>query len=134
VISKTLRPYYDRIVSRRAVRLLLIPAILFAAVAVGVFALAQWHPAKRESKTPAVVSVLIDPIRGEQLFAENCATCHGEGGEGGGVGPRLVGNDVSIDQARATIENGSGVMPAGLVSGQDLEDVIAYLDDDVLAP
>jgi cytochrome c550 len=111
--------------SRRAVRLLLVPAILFAAVAIGVFALAQWHPAKRESKTPAMVSVLTDPVRGEQLFAENCATCHGEGG---GVGPRLVGNDVSIDQARSTIENGSGVMPAGLVAGQDLEDVLAYLE------
>jgi mono/diheme cytochrome c family protein len=120
--------------SRRAVRLLLVPAILFAAVAVGVFALAQWHPAKRQSKTPTRVLVLVDSFRGKQLFAENCATCHGEGGEGGGVGPRLVGNDISIDQARATIENGSGVMPGGLVTGQDLDDVLAYLDDDVLAP
>lgn len=114
-------------------RLLLVPAILFVAVAVGVFALAQWHPAKRESKTPTVVSVQTDPVRGEQLFAENCATCHGEGGEGGGAGPRLVGNDVSISQARATVENGSGVMPAGLVTGQDLEDVLAYLET-ILAP
>jgi cytochrome c550 len=110
------------------VRLLVVPAILFAAVSVGVFALANWHPAKRESAAPTAESVLTDPLRGEQLFAENCATCHGGGGSGGGVGPRLAGNDVSIEEARTTIENGSGVMPAGLVTGQDLEDVLAYLE------
>jgi mono/diheme cytochrome c family protein len=114
--------------SRRAVRLLLVPAILFAVVSGAVFAFAQWHPAKREGQTPAMVSVLTDPLRGEQLFAENCATCHGEEGQGGGVGPRLAGSDVSIEDARSTIENGSGVMPAGLVEGQDLEDVLAYLE------
>jgi mono/diheme cytochrome c family protein len=119
--------------SRRAVRLLVVPAILFAVVAAGVFALAQWHPAKRESAAPAAESVLTDPQRGAQLFAENCATCHGEGGSGGGVGPRLAGSDVSIQDARSTIENGSGVMPAGLVSGQDLEDVLAYLET-IFAP
>ncbi|HZB34446.1 MAG TPA: cytochrome c [Gaiellaceae bacterium] len=53
---------------------------------------------------------------------------------GSGDGPRLAGSDVSIDQAHSTIENGSGVMPPGLVTGQDLEDVLAYLEDDVLAP
>jgi mono/diheme cytochrome c family protein len=120
--------------SSRALRLLVVPAILFIVVVAAVFALAQWHPAKRERSAPAAESVLTDPLRGEQLFAENCATCHGQGGTGGGVGPRLEGSDVSIQDARSTIENGSGVMPAGLVSGQDLEDVLAYLDQDVLAP
>jgi cytochrome c551 len=110
------------------VRLLVVPAILFAVVAAAVFALAQWHPAKRESAAPAAAGVDGDAIRGEQLFAENCTTCHGEGGSGGGVGPRLAGSDVSIQEARSTIENGRGVMPAGLVSGQDLEDVLAYLE------
>jgi mono/diheme cytochrome c family protein len=120
--------------SSRAVRLLLVPAVIFAVVAGAVFGFAQWHPAKRESATPMLgTTVLTDPLRGEQLFAENCATCHGEEGRGGGVGPRLVGNDVSINEARSTIENGSGVMPAGLVSGQDLENVLAYLET-ILAP
>jgi mono/diheme cytochrome c family protein len=119
--------------SRRAVRLLLVPAIIFAVVWGAVFAFAQWHPAKRESKAPTAVSVAADPARGEQLFAENCATCHGAEGQGGGVGPTLAGNDVPIADARATIENGSGVMPAGLVSGQDLEDVLAYLET-ILSP
>jgi mono/diheme cytochrome c family protein len=115
-------------VSRRAVRLLVVPAILFAVVSAGVFALAQWHPAKRESAEPAAESVFADPLRGQRLFAEKCATCHGASGSGGGVGPRLAGSDISREDARSTIENGSGVMPAGLVSGQDLEDVLAYLE------
>jgi mono/diheme cytochrome c family protein len=109
------------------VRLLVIPAILFALVAAGVFSLAKWHPAKRESSAPTAVSVISDPRRGEQLFAARCATCHGEGGAGGGVGPTLAGSEVSIADARSTIENGSGVMPAGLVTGQELEDVLSYL-------
>ena len=113
--------------SRRALRLLVVPTVLFAVVAAGVFALAQWHPAKKEVKVGTIVTLEGDAIRGEELFAENCATCHGEGGQGGGVGPTLVGREVSIGEARATIENGSGVMPAGLVTGQDLEDVLAYL-------
>jgi mono/diheme cytochrome c family protein len=116
--------------SSRAVRLIVVPTVLFVVVAAGVFALAAWHPAKRESETRVTIEITTagDPVRGDQLFAENCATCHGEGGEGGGVGPRLVGNDVSISVARSTIENGSGVMPADLVTGQDLEDVLAYLE------
>jgi mono/diheme cytochrome c family protein len=119
--------------SSRAVRLIIVPAILFAGVSAAVFTLAQWHPAKRESQTQTAVSVTADPVRGEQVFAENCATCHGEGGSGGGVGPTLAGSDVSIGEARSTIENGSGVMPAGLVEGQDLEDVLAYLET-IVAP
>jgi mono/diheme cytochrome c family protein len=114
--------------SRRAVRLLLVPAILFTVVSAAVFAFAQWHPAKQESRSQTTIALLGDPVRGEQLFAQHCQTCHGESGSGGGVGPRLADNEVSIDDARSTIENGSGVMPAGLVTGQDLEDVLAYLE------
>jgi mono/diheme cytochrome c family protein len=112
------------------VRLVVVPAILFALVSAAVFAFAQWQPAKQESQTQTqtLVSVLLDPLRGDELFAENCASCHGEDGTGGGIGPTLAGAEVSLDEARSTIENGSGVMPAGLVSGQDLEDVLAYLE------
>jgi mono/diheme cytochrome c family protein len=113
--------------SRRAIRLVVVPAILFAAVSAGVYTLAELHPAKEETDTMQTV-VTGDAARGETLFAERCASCHGEGGEGGDVGPQLVGRDVSIGEARATIENGSGVMPPDLVEGQDLEDVLAYLE------
>jgi mono/diheme cytochrome c family protein len=113
-------------VSRRTLRLVVVPAILFAVVSGTVFVVAQLHPAKDEaSSEPA--SAVGNAARGEQLFSENCATCHGEGGTGGGVGPTLAGSSVSLDEARSTIQNGRGVMPADLVSGQELEDVLAYL-------
>jgi mono/diheme cytochrome c family protein len=115
----------------RTVRLVVVPALLLLSVSGLTFGLAQLHPAKADQPSRSVtihVSADNDRVRGERLFAENCATCHGEGGSGGGVGPRLAGNDVSIGETRSTIENGSGVMPADLVEGQDLEDVLAYLE------
>lgn len=121
----------------RALRLVVVPALLFLSVAGLTFGLAQLAPAKADqpSRSDTIpVSADSDPVRGEQLFAESCATCHGEGGAGGGVGPRLAGSDVTIDEARSTIEDGSGVMPANLVEGQELEDVLAYLETILASP
>lgn len=113
----------------RRVRLLVVPAVLLAVIPAGVFVLAELHPAKDEAASaPAGTPVVGDAERGRTLFAENCSTCHGEGGSGGGIGPTLAGSGVSTDVARATVENGRGVMPADLVSGQDLNDVLAYLE------
>lgn len=115
--------------SRRALRLVVVPAALFVLVSAATFTLAQLHPAKAEEEAAPVESqaTLGDANLGRALFAENCATCHGEGGEGGGIGPTLAGNEISLQEARATIENGRGAMPAGLVEGEDLENVLAYL-------
>ncbi len=57
------------------------------------------------------------------MFEDNCASCHETG-----VGPQLEGAGVSIEAARTQIENGGGGMPANIVQGQDLEDVLAYLE------
>jgi cytochrome c550 len=117
-------------VSRRALRLVVVPAVLFVLVSAATFTLAQLHPAKAEEEAGAegeVVVIVGDADRGSTLFADNCARCHGEGGAGGGIGPALAGNDVSLAEARAAIENGRGVMPADLVEGEELEDVLAYL-------
>jgi mono/diheme cytochrome c family protein len=67
-----------------------------------------------------------DPYRGQIAFEATCAGCHGSG-EGGGVGPRLIGLDITVAQAKAQIDGGGGVMPAGLVSGTKEADVLAYL-------
>ena len=114
--------------SRRA-RLIVVPAILLVGVTAGVYLLAELHLAKDEAASaPSGPPVAGDAARGETLFAENCASCHGEGGAGGGVGPTLAGSGVARADAQATIEDGSGIMPADLVSGQELSDVLAYLE------
>ncbi len=113
----------------KRVRLLLIPAILFSVVSASVYLLAETHPAKDEAvSAPLARSVLTDPSNGRRVFAEKCAICHGDEGTGGGVGPTLAGSGLAPDDARATIQNGKGVMPADLVQGQELEDVLVYLD------
>ena len=67
-----------------------------------------------------------DAQHGEQVFADKCASCHGQGGSGG-IGPKLAGASISTDVARDRIDNGTSGMPVGLVGGQDEEDVLAYL-------
>jgi cytochrome c551 len=119
----------------RRVRLIVVPAILFVLVSGTVFVLAELHPAKEEaSSSSAPPPASGDAGHGQELFAENCGSCHGEGGQGGGVGPTLAGNPISIADARSRIENGGGVMPANLVSGQDLADVLAYLQTILASP
>ena len=96
------------------------PAVLFLLVSGTVFALAHWHPAKSEEKPVAAGGAA---QRGRQLFAERCARCHETG-----IAPELQGSGVSLEAARGQIENGGGGMPADLVTGQDLDDVLAYLE------
>jgi mono/diheme cytochrome c family protein len=68
-----------------------------------------------------------DATRGAALFASTCAGCHGAEGSGGGVGPQLAGSGLESSEIAATVQQGRGVMPAGLVRGQDAADVVAYV-------
>src|SRR5215210_762840 len=54
--SKVRRPYYDQRMSRRAVRLILVPAVLFVVVSATVFTLAQLHLAKDEAQPSAAAT------------------------------------------------------------------------------
>jgi mono/diheme cytochrome c family protein len=113
---------------RRLVRLVVVPAVLFAGVSAATFGLAKAHPAKPEVKVDTSKPLALgDPMRGATLFGDNCAACHGQGGKGGAIGPELAGNDISLAAAKAQIDSGSGAMPAGLVKGSDEADVLAYL-------
>jgi cytochrome c551 len=107
-------------------RLVVVPAVLFVGFAGGAFALAQLHPAKPEAPKAAGDLPAGDAYRGESLFQKHCAACHGINAEGG-VGPALAGSAISLAEAKATIETGRGVMPAGLVTGGQQADVLAYL-------
>jgi mono/diheme cytochrome c family protein len=110
----------------RAVRLIVAPLLLFIGVWGLVFGLAESHFAKPEAKVPASVT-LGDARSGALIFGSTCAACHGAGGRGGGIGPRLVGAPISIEQVKAQIDAGGGAMPSGLVTGRREEDVLAYV-------
>ena len=71
-----------------------------------------------------------DVAAGMVVFSANCTVCHlGDGTEGGGAGPDLSGkgSDHTEAQLRAVVVDGRGAMPAGLASGTDLDDVVAYV-------
>jgi len=106
-------------------RIVVLPITLFAVVSASVFTLAKLHPAKPEAAA-ATPPTLGDPERGQLIFKQTCGGCHGLQAEGG-VGPRLAGAQLTIGEAKAQIDNGGGIMPAGLVTGEREDDVLAYL-------
>jgi mono/diheme cytochrome c family protein len=90
-----------------------------------------------------------DVERGRTLFVQKCGTCHGmaQAGTTGQIGPNLdhafaaaraVGQTDStvegivtaqVENPRPLSENSAVSMPAEIVTGQDLEDVAAYVGE-----
>jgi mono/diheme cytochrome c family protein len=69
---------------------------------------------------------------GRELFVENCGSCHtlDAAGTQGQIGPDLGDIPLDEDEVLAAIEEGgtgTGNMPSGLVSGQDAQDVAAFV-------
>ena len=60
------------------------------------------------------------------MFARACAACHGADAEGG-VGPALADSGIDAGQVIAVIAAGQGLMPPGIVEGQEAVDVAAYV-------
>ncbi len=115
---------------RPLIRLLVVPALLFVAFSGTAFALARLHlarPGVPRAGAGAGSLVLGDPYRGEVAFSQNCASCHGPDGKGGGIGPKLVGAPISVAAVKAQIDNGGATMPPALVKGQTERDVLAYV-------
>jgi mono/diheme cytochrome c family protein len=112
--------------SRRTLRLVVVPALLLVSISGVVYGLAQDPLAQPTASASAGGPG--DRVHGEELFAERCAGCHGDSGQNGPSGPDLAGNPISLEEAREQIQTGGGIMPPNLVVGQDLEDVLAYLE------
>jgi mono/diheme cytochrome c family protein len=101
------------------------PILIGGAVAVGTFALAQAQIFAPSA--PAGGTAAGDVSRGETIFESECAACHGDGGIGGGVGPALFETGLDAAEVSDAVQQGRGVMPAGIVSGQEQADVVAYV-------
>jgi mono/diheme cytochrome c family protein len=65
----------------------------------------------------------------EAIYAQNCAGCHGEQGEGGGVGPGFAGlEEGDRDAAETQIRQGGGGMPAfeEILTDEEIEALAEY--------
>ncbi len=118
----------------RFLRLVVAPLVLFALFAGTAFALSKLHLAKPGTPKTSGKVELGDSYRGETIFGQQCAGCHGQGGAGGGIGPKLAGAPITLAAAKAQIDSGGGAMPAGLVKGQQEKDVLAYLAGILASP
>jgi mono/diheme cytochrome c family protein len=101
------------------------PVAVGAAIAAGVFLLAKaqiFEPSSSSADNTATG----DAGRGALVFEQECAGCHGTGGEGGS-GPRLVETGLEAAFVTERVREGAGIMPAGIVTGQDEADVVAFV-------
>jgi mono/diheme cytochrome c family protein len=105
------------------------PLLLFAGVSAVVFVLALLHLARPGLPSAAAGTriALGDSYRGSITFGQTCGSCHGSGGQGGGIGPRLIGDRISLAAVKQQIDLGGGAMPPGLVKGASERDVLAYV-------
>ncbi|UTR16003.1 cytochrome c [Salipaludibacillus sp. LMS25] len=67
----------------------------------------------------------VDLANGEELYAQNCAGCHG-GNLKGTSGPPVETH--TAEEVEAAIKEGPGSMPADLVTGEDVADVAAWIE------
>lgn len=56
--------------------------------------------------------VALDETNPPKIFAQRCAVCHGPGGQGKGVFPRLVGTKKTEAEIEKQLEIGKGQMPS----------------------
>jgi len=69
-------------------------------------------------------------VNGQALFqTHNCAACHGAGGAGGGIGPKLIGlaDHVTPDELYSFVKHPVAPMPDFKLSETDIADLIAYV-------
>src|SRR5947209_5848754 len=103
---------------------------LLAVIAALVFVVLLFYRPEKPHAGPATTSPYADV--GSQVYASNCASCHGSHGEGG-FGPRLargaaVAHFPREEDQVAVVTNGRGSMPAwrGRLTPAQIKAVVEY--------
>lgn len=68
-----------------------------------------------------------DSFAGQTVFETNCQVCHKLDETEIGAGPNLVDAGLTADAIRDQVTRPRDLMPPDIVSGDDLDDVVAYL-------
>jgi heme/copper-type cytochrome/quinol oxidase subunit 2 len=89
-----------------------------------------------EGEESAAAGGAPDAAAGKEVFATNCAACHGETGHGGAGGPDLTTMPKAQEQASAEeqVTDGGGGMPPfkGTLSEEEISNVAAYVVEDIV--
>jgi cytochrome c551 len=116
--------------NRRAVGIVVGVLVLGLGVLVPALVIAA---GKNTKKAPGGVVLSSSDERGRQIFAQRCATCHTlrAANAVGKVGPNLdqlrPPKALILDAVKNGRARGQGQMPAGLVDGQDAQQVAAFV-------
>ena len=116
--------------NRRFTGLLVVFVVVLLGVLVPALVIAD---AKDAKKAPGGVKLNSTAESGRQVFAERCATCHTlrAANAVGKVGPNLdqlrPPKALVLDAVQKGRARGQGQMPAGLVDGQDAQDVATFV-------
>jgi mono/diheme cytochrome c family protein len=107
---------------------------LLALLTFAAFALGGCTAVSQQTTTVVAGGTMMtgDAERGKQVFAMNCAVCHGTAGVGGDIGPSLRGESERLDYSALVswIENPQAPMPKlypQILSEQQVLDVAAYV-------
>ena len=68
-----------------------------------------------------------DAEAGKTAFEATCQGCHAAGGTQAGAGPVLADRGLTAEVIRNQIVNGGQGMPANLVQGADLDNIVAFV-------
>lgn len=84
------------------------------------------------AKLPMATVAAGSATAGAQVFAANCASCHGEGGKNGQVGPSLYDAGLKAGQVAYMVRYPQGVdkesgMPKLPLTDKQVADVAAYV-------
>ena len=84
------------------------------------------------AKLPSLKVAPGNASAGAVVFSTNCASCHGEGGKNGQVGPTLAGTGIKPGQVAYMVRNPQGVekdssMPKLPLTDKQVADVAAYV-------
>ncbi len=112
----------------------IVVTIIVVVLGIGVpLAVAVSNSNNHAESAPGGVDLNASQTAGRSVFAKNCATCHTLKASNavGKVGPNLdqlhPPKGLVLDAIANGRARGRGQMPAGLVDGQDAQDVAAYV-------